>query len=96
MPMRSTESTIRFSQAFCLSQFDEVQPAGSYRLVTEEERLEGLSFAAFQRRRTLFYLPANGRPGRMRQVFEVDPAELAAAVVADALRDLGVRAALTA
>ena len=93
MSMRSTESTIRFSHAFCLSQFDEVQPAGSYRLVTEEERLEGLSFEAFHRVRTLFHLPANGRPGRMREVFEVDPAELAAAVVADALRDLGARAA---
>ena len=91
MSTRSTESTIRFGQAFCLSQFDRAQPAGSYQLVTEEERLEGLSFAAFQRVRTLLYLPANGRPAHLRQAFEVDPAELAAAVVADALRDLGAR-----
>jgi len=96
MSTRSTEVTIRFSQAFRLSQFDQAQPAGSYQLVTEEERLEGLSFAAFQRVRTLLHLPGNARPGRTRQVVEVDPAELAAAVVADALRDLGMRAALTA
>ncbi|WP_428659427.1 hypothetical protein [Reyranella sp.] len=96
MSTRSTETTIRFSQAFCLSQFDEAQPAGSYQLVTEEERLEELSFAAFRRVRTLLYLPATARTGQTRQVIEVDPAELAAAVVADALRGLGARPSLPA
>lgn len=96
MSTRSTESTVRFSHPFCLSQFDHPQPAGSYQLVTDEERLEGLSFAAFQRVRTLLYLPANGRPGRARQVVEIDPAELAVAVVADALRGLGAPTLLPA
>lgn len=96
MSMRSTENTIRFNQAFCLSQFDEAQPAGSYRLVTEEERLDGLSFAEFRRVRTLLYLPAIARPSQTRQVIEVDPAELAAAIVADALRGLGARPSVPA
>ena len=38
--MRSTESTIRFSHPFRLSQLDQAQPTGHYRLVTEEEQLE--------------------------------------------------------
>lgn len=91
--MRSTECTIRFSHPFRLSQFDRAQPAGNYRLVTEEEPLEGLSFAAFQRVRTLLFLPATSLPGHAREVVEVSPAELAAAVVADALHSLGTRPA---
>ena len=86
--MRSTESTVRFSHPFRLSPLDHAQPAGQYRLVTEEELLEGLSFAAFQRVRTLLHLPADPLPGRPREVVDVDPGELAAAVVADALQSL--------
>jgi hypothetical protein len=93
MSTRSTESTVSFSQPFCLSQFDQPQAAGSYQLVTDEEPLEGLSFTAYHRVRTLLYLPANGRPGHARQVVEIDPAELAAAIVADALRNFGTRGA---
>ena len=85
---RSTESIIHFSQAFRLSPFDEAQPAGSYRLITEEERLEGPSFEVFQRVRTLLYLPANAVAGREREVFNVDPVELAAALIVDALLNL--------
>ena len=91
--MRSTECTIRFSHPFRLSPLDRAQPAGDYRLLTEEEPIEGLSFAAFQRVRTLLYLPANALPGRAREVIPVDPAELAAAVVVDALQGLGPQSA---
>jgi len=83
--MRTTETTVRFSHPFRLSAFDRAQPAGQYRVVTEEERLEGLSFDAFQRVRTLLYLPADALPGHTREVVDIDPAELAAALAADAL-----------
>lgn len=89
MSMRSTETTVSFCHPFCLAQFDEPQPPGRYHLITDEEPLQGLSFTAYQRVRTLLYLPANYRAGRARQVVEIDPAELAAAVVADALRTFG-------
>jgi hypothetical protein len=89
MNTRSTESTVRFSQPFQLSQLDRAQPAGSYRLVTEEEQLEGLSFAVFHRVRTLLFLPAVGAHGHGHEVVDVDPDELAAAIVVDALQGLG-------
>jgi hypothetical protein len=84
MSMRSTERTITFVRPFVLSALDGPQPPGTYRLLTEEQRLEGLSFEAFQRVRTLLYLPADARPGQAREVVEVDAAELAAALAADA------------
>jgi hypothetical protein len=87
--MRSTESTVRFSHPFRLSPFDQPQPAGLYRLVTEEELIEGLSFEAFKRVRTLLYLPAESLPGRAREVIDIDPAELAAALAADARQSPG-------
>jgi hypothetical protein len=60
-------------------------------VVTEEERIEELSFAAFKRVRTMFHLPGYALPGRIREVIDIDPVGLASSVVADALRSLGVR-----
>jgi hypothetical protein len=36
MPMRSTETTVTFKHAFSLPEFERAQPAGTYRLVTDE------------------------------------------------------------
>ncbi|MBN9491585.1 MAG: hypothetical protein J0H44_30475 [Alphaproteobacteria bacterium] len=86
MSTRTTETTVTFGRSFVLTAIDGVQPAGTYRLVTEEEQIPGLSFAAYQRRSTMLHLPANPAPGQARYVVQVDPAELATALAADAIR----------
>jgi hypothetical protein len=83
MSMRSTERTLTFRHPFSLSAVDGTLPAGTYRVITEEERLEGLSFAAWQRTRSLLFLPANSLPGKAREVVPIDPNELEAALAAD-------------
>jgi hypothetical protein len=83
MTMRTTETVVTFRRAFSLSVLDGAQPAGAYRVETEEEQLPGLSYSAFQRMRTLLHLPANPAPGQTRQVIEIDPMELSAALAAD-------------
>jgi hypothetical protein len=60
-----------------------VQPAGTYRVETDEDLLPGLSFHAFQRVATMLHLPAMSVAGRTRQVVTVDPTELAVALEAD-------------
>jgi hypothetical protein len=75
---------VTFSRPFALTGMDGVQPPGTYLVVTEEEQIPGLSFIAFQRLRTTLHLPANPAPGQTRQLIAVDPAELAAALEADA------------
>jgi len=55
--VRTTESTITFRRPFTLSALDKAQPAGTYRVVTEEEEIDGLSFVAFRRTATLLHLP---------------------------------------
>ena len=83
MSTRSIERTLTFRRAFTLSAVDGPLPAGRYRVITEEEPLEGLSFAAWQRVRTLLFLPADAPPGAAREVVPVDPAELEVAHAAD-------------
>jgi len=85
MSTRTTETTVTFEHSFVLTAIDGVQPAGTYRLVTEEEQISGLSFAAYQRSSTMLHLPADPAPGQPRYVVQVDPAELAAALAADAV-----------
>ncbi|WIM10180.1 hypothetical protein [Enhydrobacter sp.] len=85
MSTRSTERTLTFRRQFSLSAVDGSLPAGHYLVVTEEEPLEGLSFAAWQRVRTLLFLPADALPGQAREVVPIDPNELDAALAADGL-----------
>ena len=81
--MRTTETMITFRHPFVLSALDKTQPAGTYRLVTEEEEIDGLSFVAFRRRATLLHLPALSTASATQQVVNVDPLEWAAIIEAD-------------
>ena len=84
MSIRTTETTVTFRRPFTLAALDGLQPAGTYRVVVEEEQIPGLSFAAFRRVATLLHMPADPLPGGTRQVVSVLPDELAEAVAADA------------
>lgn len=59
MNMRSTRSTVTFSNPFTLSGYPGELPAGDYEVLVEEELLQGLSFEAY--RRTATYLTVRGR-----------------------------------
>jgi hypothetical protein len=62
-----------------------MQPAGTYRLVTDEEEILGLTFPAYRRTATVLHIPASSSAaGRSQQAFPVDAAELEAALAADA------------
>jgi len=84
MSTRTTETMVTFSRSFALTGIDGIQAPGTYRVVTEEEQIPGLSFVAFQRLSTTLHLPADPAPGRTREMIAVDPVELAAALEADA------------
>ena len=53
MSTRTTVTTVTFQRSFTLSALEGTQPAGTYRLVTEEEQIPSLSFIAFRRTETL-------------------------------------------
>ncbi len=83
MTTRSHETTATFSRAFALSEVDRPLPAGTYRVVIDEEDIPGLSFLAFRRTATRLYVPALSAPGGVSEMFLVDRGEFAAALEAD-------------
>ena len=82
MTMRTTEKIITFHRPFCLKRVDSVLPPADYRVVTDEELIEGLSFVAYHRVSTIIFVPAPS--GSAVEMVTVDPLELAAAQNQDA------------
>ena len=66
MTTRTTSTTVAFRRPFRLKGVDRLLPPASYRVVTDEELIEGLSFPAYRRVWTAIFVPA-GR-GAERQV----------------------------
>ncbi|SKA42036.1 hypothetical protein SAMN02745126_06561 [Enhydrobacter aerosaccus] len=81
--MRSSEIATTFRHPIVLAALETTQPAGTYRLVIEEEQIPGLSFLAWRRTATLLHLPALSATGGKHQVVAIDPVEWAALVEAD-------------
>lgn len=83
MKTRTSKKVVTFRRPFILGGFDEELPAGAYSVETDEELLEGISFAAYRRVSTLLHLhPKPGRSG-LSEILTVDPNELDAAHARD-------------
>ena len=80
MTVRTSRKSVTFTQPFSLSGIDEVQPAGTYTVETDEELLPGLSFPAYRRVAPLIVLRSRG----VEEVVSIDPLELQAAQERDA------------
>jgi hypothetical protein len=95
---RTVESTVRFAHPFIIEGVDRELPAGAYRIVTEEEPIEGLSFLAYRRLSTSIVLqlylerPISARADRFAsvEVVRITPADLARAQRRDENRSSGV------
>jgi hypothetical protein len=86
MTMRSRRETITFGRPFRIRGIDRELPAGAYDVVTDEEMIEGLSFASFRRVATMIMVPA--ARGAALEMISISAADLA-----DARRnDVSVRA----
>ena len=76
MTQRTVPSTITFSRPFLPNGFDEPLQAGTYKIETLEELIEGLSFPAWRRIETLLFLIQPPGQHKLTQVAVVDPVEL--------------------
>ena len=73
MTMRSRRETITFLHPFRIKGIDRLLPPGAYQVITDEEMIEGLSFAAFRRVATMIRIPAEtGRAVEMISIGSVD------------------------
>ena len=77
MTIRTTSKTITFNRPFCLKGVDRLLPAGDYRVVTDEELIEGLSFPAYHRISTVIFVPAQS--GSAVEMVTIEPSDLQAA-----------------
>ena len=75
--MRTTTKTVRFQRPFCLKGVDRLLPPADYRVMTDEELIEGLSFPAYHRVSTAIFVPASS--GSAIEMVTIDPLDLQAA-----------------
>jgi hypothetical protein len=88
MTMRSRRQTITFGHPFRIKGIDRELPAGAYDVVTDEEMIEGLSFASFRRVATMIMVPAAAQRSAALEMISISAVDLA-----DAQRnDVSVRA----
>jgi len=83
MIARSLNKTAVFNRPFLLKGIHRTLPAGSYRVVTDEELIDGISFPAYRRVATMIFVPA--APGTSSvEMVTIDPLDLQAALDRDA------------
>jgi hypothetical protein len=92
MTLRNRESTVTFAYPFSVGDMDRPQPAGTYRVISDEEDVPDVSFHAVRRVATYLHTPALETPGRRAEVFAVSPAALEAALSHDRHRAQAVAA----
>jgi len=83
MTTRTREKIVTFARPFVLKGIDRSLPAGEYRVKTDEDLIESLSFAAYRRVATMIFAPAQAQRGAIEMV-TIDPAALQEALERDA------------
>ena len=76
MTVRTRQTEMKFPQPFLLRSIDAVLPAGTYKIDTDEELIDGLSFSAYRRTATWIHLPSIGTKNGLSQMVLVQPSEL--------------------
>ncbi|MGJ4995766.1 hypothetical protein [Bradyrhizobium sp. HKCCYLR20261] len=85
MTIRSRRETVTFKHPFHIRGIARELPAGCYEVVTDEEFIDGLSFAAWRRVATMITVPSKGVQGAT-EMRAINSADLAKAQRADVSR----------
>ena len=85
MATRTTSETVTFAHPFLLKGVDRLLPAGEYRVATDEERIDELSFPAYRRVGTVIFVPAAFHPASCIEMVAIDPHDLQEAQDRDAV-----------
>ena len=87
MTTRSHSKSVVFSHPFELKGVDRILPPGDYRVVTDEELIEELSFPVYRRVATMIFVPGESRHASSIEMLAIDPQELQAAQERDLNHD---------
>jgi hypothetical protein len=84
MTIRSRREVVTFKHTFRIRGIDRLLPGGAYEVVTDEETIEGLSFAVYRRVATMIILPVEGSRGAAVEMVSIGSVDLADAQRIDA------------
>jgi hypothetical protein len=84
MTTRSRREIVTFRHPFQIRGVDRLLPAGAYEVVTDEEMIEGLSFASFRRVATMIMVPAAASRGATMEMISIGSVDLSDAQRIDA------------
>ena len=87
MTTRSHSKSIVFFYPFELKGVDRILPPGDYRVVTDEELIEELSFPVYRRVATMIFVPAESHHASSIEMVAIDPKDLEAAQERDLNHD---------
>ncbi len=76
-------SMVTFNRPFVLDEIDSELPAGTYRVETEEETLDNISFIAYRRVATHFFAPSRPGVSSTAQMWMIHPKGLERALSRD-------------
>jgi hypothetical protein len=84
MTTRSRRETITFKHPFRIKGIDRLLSAGAYEVITDEEMIEGLSFAAFRRVATMIMVPTAAPRSSAMEMVSISSIDLSDAQRIDA------------
>ena len=74
MTTRTSSKTVTFARPFLVKGVDRMMTAGDYRVVTDEELIQELSFPVYRRVATMIFVPAAS--GHAFEMVAIDPRDL--------------------
>jgi hypothetical protein len=84
MTTRSRRETITFLHPFRINGIDRLLSPGAYEVITDEEMIEGLSFASFRRVATMIMVPGAPPRSSTMEMISISSVDLADAQRIDA------------
>ena len=76
MTTRTSAKTVTFAHRFLLKGVDRILASGDYRVVTDEELIEQLSFPVYRRVATMIFVPGVSGHVSSVEMVAVDPRDL--------------------
>jgi hypothetical protein len=89
--IRTQRRIVVFSHPFQLKGIDRTLPPGNYEVVTDEELIEGLSFAVYRRIATAIIVPAQSHQASSVEMVTINPSDLQSAQDRDHDRDAATK-----
>jgi hypothetical protein len=80
MTETSRQTSVTFTRPFWLDGVEGTYPPGTYAIEESREEVSGLSFIGYRRTKTTIELPGSNSALMSRQLVEIEPADLEAAL----------------